>query len=513
MTFPSSLQSLTFHSLLALILGLGSWSPAGAAEPQQRIIATFENSENINLQGYRAQFRRVASGSGHQLQITTEGDADYPSVEIKANDGPWDLRGFHAVCADVVNPQDHAVRVLLSVNNPGANGRERCNVESVTVAGGGKATLRVPFGVWHGEKGHDLDLARIVSVSVLLDRPGRAHTFFVDNIRAIARDDNTFERLAKDAFFQEMTPELGRGINLGNMLDAPQEGAWGARLKAEYFPIIKNAGFDHVRLPVRWSAHAANDAPYTIDPEFLQRVDWAVKNALDNRLKIVVNMHHYDEIFDDPASHAGRFVALWRQISEHYAKAPPDVYFELLNEPHNKLDADRWNDLLAQTLAEVRKTNPRRKIIIGPTGWNSINELTALRLPPDDRNLIVTFHYYSPFRFTHQGASWVGGHSNQWLGTRWTGSEEELGELRSDLDRALAWALANKRPLYLGEFGAYSKADMPSRARYTAAVAREAWKRRISYAYWEFCAGFGAFDPERKQWRAPLRDALSPVGR
>jgi len=27
-------------------------------------------------------------------------------------------------------------------------------------------------------------------------------------------------------------------------------------------------------------------------------------------------------------------------------------------------------------------------------------------LPADDRNLIVTFHYYAPIRFTHQGAPW-----------------------------------------------------------------------------------------------------------
>src|SRR5436309_823123 len=41
---------------------------------------------------------------------------------------------------------------------------------------------------------------------------------------------------------------LGRGMNLGNALDAPNEGAWGVRLKAEYFVAIKDAGFQTVRL-------------------------------------------------------------------------------------------------------------------------------------------------------------------------------------------------------------------------------------------------------------------------
>src|SRR5262245_45593506 len=52
---------------------------------------------------------------------------------------------------------------------------------------------------------------------------------------------------------------LGRGMNLGNALEAPQEGEWGVRLRAEYFSAIKKAGFTTIRLPVRWSAHAGQD--------------------------------------------------------------------------------------------------------------------------------------------------------------------------------------------------------------------------------------------------------------
>ena len=49
---------------------------------------------------------------------------------------------------------------------------------------------------------------------------------------------------------------LGRGVNLGNALEAPTEGEWGVVLKEEYFSIIKQAGFNSIRLPVRWSGHA-----------------------------------------------------------------------------------------------------------------------------------------------------------------------------------------------------------------------------------------------------------------
>ena len=60
----------------------------------------------------------------------------------------------------------------------------------------------------------------------------------------------------------------------------------------------------------------------------------------------------------------------------------------------------------------------------------------------------------------------------------------------------------------MGEFGAYSAADMESRARWTIAVVREATGRGFSFAYWEFGSGFVAYDPAKKEWRRPLLVAL-----
>src|SRR5579871_1458530 len=153
---------------------------------------------------------------------------------------------------------------------------------------------------------------------------------------------------------------LGRGINLGNALEAPKEGEWGVKLKAEYFPAIKKAGFATVRLPVRWSAHAAKDAPYTIDPKFAERVDWAIDQALANELNIIVNVHHYNEMDANPDQHLARLVGLWEQIAARYKDRPAAVYFELLNEPHDKLDAAKWNAAIPKLLAAVRQTNPTR---------------------------------------------------------------------------------------------------------------------------------------------------------
>ncbi len=300
---------------------------------------------------------------------------------------------------------------------------------------------------------------------------------------------------------------LLRGVNLGNALEAPFEGAWGVVLKEEYFDLIAQAGFDTVRIPIRWSAHARKSSPYTIPEAFFSRVDWAVQNALERGLTVVIDMHHYEELYHDPEGERERFLSLWRQIAAHYAAYPEDLLLELLNEPHGAFTPGRWNGLLREALSVVRETNPRRWVVIGPGNWNHVRALPTLELPKSDERIIVTFHYYEPFRFTHQGAEWVKG-SSAWLGTRWEGTPAERRAVEEDLDFAVRWALAHHRPLFLGEFGAYRRADTESRARWTAFVAREAEARGIPWAYWEFCAGFGIYDPGKGEWREELLSAL-----
>jgi len=498
-------------NLVAAAMVLVTEAAEGPVGP--RVVVDFEDADAVRLRPSQAKAARVAVDAGHALEIATEASASWPGVFIEPRQGKWDLSRFEAVEIDVRNPQDVAVRVLLSINNPGADGQRNCNTESVTVPPRGKAVLAVPFGMWHGSPGHTLDLTNIVSFHVLLDRPGRSHRFVVDNIRALCYDDSRFQEVLNDPFFKELKPVLGRGVNLGNALESPKEGQWGVVLKEEYFEQIRAAGFDSVRIPVRWSAHAGDAAPYRIAPALFDRVDWAVRQALQRRLIPVVNMHHYEAIFQEPDKHRERFLALWQQIAEHYRDYAPELVLELLNEPHAKLTAEKWNRLLAEAIQIVRRTNPTRQIMVGPVGWNSINDLVSLELPEDDRRLIVTVHYYSPFPFTHQGASWVGQQSQKWLGTRWTGTKAEQRAVVRDLDKAIAWAARHRRPLYLGEFGAYSKADMESRARWTRFVADEALKRKIGFGYWEFCSGFGVYDPQRNQWIEPLKEALLGAGR
>ena len=334
---------------------------------------------------------------------------------------------------------------------------------------------------------------------------------------------------------------LGRGVNLGNALEGPEEGAWGMVIEDAFFGLIREAGFDTVRVPIRWSAHAQEAPPYTVDPVFFERVDWVIEQALAEDLNVVINVHHYDELFASPGEHADRFVAIWEQIARRYRDQPDNVYFELLNEPHDRLDVVTWNDLLARTIKVIREIDAAHSLIVGSGEWNSIANLRTLVLPEGEHNIIATVHYYDPFLFTHQGAEWVGPEIGT-LGVTWPGPPEEEVELVpaaqqmewvrmwflryhqtsgstnpaspalivSALDAVQAWSEQHRVPVWLGEFGAYSTADMASRVRWTATVREEAEARGIPWAYWEFGAGFGVYDRDARAWREPLLEALVP---
>ena len=112
------------------------------------------------------------------------------------------------------------------------------------------------------------------------------------------------------------------GINLGNALDALPSSRRRLPIIVDHLDVIREAGFDTVRLPVAWSQHASVHAPFDISPLFFGAVDTMIQGALDRDLSVVVNVHHYDEMSVDPAAHHGRFLALWTQVAERYDTVP-----------------------------------------------------------------------------------------------------------------------------------------------------------------------------------------------
>jgi endoglucanase len=312
---------------------------------------------------------------------------------------------------------------------------------------------------------------------------------------------------AADVF--ERHKRLGRGLNMGNALEGPTEGAWGFVIQDEDFPRIKAAGFSSVRIPTKWSAHAAKEAPYAIDPAFMARVDHVVKTALAAGLQVVLNVHHYDELDQEPARHRERYAALWKQVAAHFADFPDALQFELYNEPNTNHSAAEWNLNLAAALKEVRVRNPHRTVQVGGVEWNQVYTLKDLRLPKEDRNLIVHIHYYAPFHFTHKNAPWIKGSSGWTDHASWEGTEAQKAAVRKDFAVARDWAKAEGRPVFLGEFGAArTNPDNASRLRWTRFIRDAAEEHGFTWAYWEYQAYFGVWDPKAKEWRKDLLEAL-----
>lgn len=92
----------------------------------------------------------------------------------------------------------------------------------------------------------------------------------------------------------------------------------------------------------------------------------------------------------------------------------------------------------------------------------------------------------------------------------WGFNFKEKAEIDNRFDLVAAWAKQSGIPVYLGEFGAYSKADMDSRVRWTTYVREQAEARGFAWAYWEFGAGFGVYDRDAREWQDELLRALIP---
>lgn len=299
---------------------------------------------------------------------------------------------------------------------------------------------------------------------------------------------------------------LRRGINVLGY-DPIWRDAGKGRFKEKHFRAIREGGFDFIRVDLQAFGHMKPSGE--LDKAWLERLDWVVDKASKAGLAVILDEHDFNPCSEDPVLCRVALGNFWKQVAPRYRNAPRSVMFELLNEPHAKLDAAAWNELLVEMLAIVRKTNPTRTVVIGPTGWNNMNALPSLRLPEDDRNILATFHYYDPFQFTHQGASWtdmVGVKGIVW------GSEQDRARLAADFAQVADWSRKIGRPVLLGEFGAYDRGGTPIdlRAAYTAAVAREAERNGFAWAYWQFDSDFVAWDMAKDGWVEPIRSALVP---
>lgn len=318
---------------------------------------------------------------------------------------------------------------------------------------------------------------------------------------------------------QRIVRDMGPGINLGNVFEAPNTNFgtfdatqftsnWGETILPENFVALGDSGFRNMRIPASWEEHVSGEGENcVVDPDWMNQVFWAVDLAIQNKMVVVLNTHHWDAIYEeDPEVEIPCLLSVYKQMMERVKTYSPDsLVVETLNEPRGEITSARWNKLVAQIVDVVRTADPERVVMVGSYNYNSYSSISMLEVPDVD-NLIVTFHYYDPFNFTHQGATFVDPMYE--TGTLWTASLAQKRAVKSAFNAMKEWSDAHDIPVYLGEFGAYEEADDLSRETWTTYISQLATSLGFGKAYWEFCSGFGVYDDRTGEWRPYLMRAL-----
>ncbi|MCX7987002.1 MAG: glycoside hydrolase family 5 protein [Bacteroidales bacterium] len=323
---------------------------------------------------------------------------------------------------------------------------------------------------------------------------------------------------------------IQKGVNLSHWLS--QDFGWEPKytyIKESDIQFIDSLGFDHVRIPID-EQEIWDEQGKLIDPavkHLLACLDWCMKYDLRAIVDLhIIRSHHFNAeneggrntLWNDTVAQQ-HFVNLWIELSKLLSKYPTShVAYELLNEAVAP-SADDWNNLFGKALAAVRKLEPTRVIVIGSNMWQTVQNVPLLKLPDNDTNLIISFHFYSPLLLTHYKASWTplkyfnGKVSYPGLVISQkdlknytdTASEaarnmvQELAEpynkerMRNMIKPAIEFAKSKNLPLYCGEFGCLPTVPRTDRLAYYKDLISIFNEEGIAYANWEYKGDFGIY--------------------
>jgi endoglucanase len=298
---------------------------------------------------------------------------------------------------------------------------------------------------------------------------------------------------------------FGACLNISNALEAPNEGEWGERIQVRDMPMIARTGFEAVRFPVRWD-HKTGPAPdYAIEPAFMARVAEVMDAALAAGLWVVLDVHHFDSFYETPAKERAHFIAIWRQIAARFAGYPPQLVFEVLNEPRGPaMTPEAVYQLNIDALGAIRPRHPNRLVVIGGPNWNSITGMGQIRMPQDP-NLAVTFHYYEPFELTHHLAVWM--NPKPRFDRRW-GTPADLDAMAADFAQAESHARRLGAPVFLGEFGVNRMVPVDQRALWVKTARQLADKAGFGWCHFDYTSEFTLYERARGRWIPEMMDAL-----
>jgi endoglucanase len=314
---------------------------------------------------------------------------------------------------------------------------------------------------------------------------------------------------------------IRRGTNISEWLSQSERRAVE---RATFFTeadarLIAQLGFDHIRLPI--DEEQMWDEQGRRDPEAFSLLDAALDWCEQCGLRAVVDLHilrthHFvttamPKLFSDPAE-TPRFAGLWAELSDHlHRRATDQVAYELMNEAVARNPAD-WNRVAMAGYQAIRQHEPERTVVLGSNNWNQTHTFDVLEVP-DDRHLILTYHYYRPMLITHYKALWWEG--GFWGGPvhypgrpiadedlrylnpaflertpQWSNEVWDCARIEQDLELPLSVARKTGHPLYCGEWGAYHTTPLPLRLAWYRDMLAIFKAHEIAWANWDYKGGF-----------------------
>ena len=311
---------------------------------------------------------------------------------------------------------------------------------------------------------------------------------------------------------------FSKGVNLTNWFQAGSaKQIQFSKYTKEDFVRIKNLGCDVIRLPINLHFMTSGEPDYTLDPLFLGFLDQAVDWAEELQMHLLLDNHSFDPNANTLPSVEGILLKIWPQMAEHFKDRSKYIYYEILNEPHGITNA-LWCTIQGKVIDAIRVIDTTHTIIVGPADYNSYNQLKNMPTYADT-NLIYTFHFYDPFMFTHQGATWTQ-HMQDVSGVpfpysaakmpavpasaKGTWVECSLNNYRNDgtlakvkqlIDIAATFKTTRKVNIFCGEFGVYiPNSPHADRVYWYEVVRKYLEEKGISWTSWDYQGGFGLFE-------------------
>ena len=310
-----------------------------------------------------------------------------------------------------------------------------------------------------------------------------------------------------------------RGVNLTSWFQTGSaQQIQAGRYTFEDFQNIQSLGCDVIRLPINLHA-MTNGAPgYQLDPLFLEFLDQAVDWAEELGIYLILDNHTFDPAVGTDPNIGPILESVWTQMARHYRDRSQYVIYEVLNEPHDISD-QQWNAIQMSVVDAIRTEDQEHFIVIGPAGWNSFHNLDDMPVYPQQK-LIYTFHFYDPFVFTHQGASWTdpsmvplaqvpfpyeagnmpdfpGALNGTWIQSAFNDypNSGTSATVMSLIDIALQFRQDRNVPVYCGEFGAYiPNSSHDDRVEYYSLVRSYLEENNLPWTMWDYHGGFGLFE-------------------